>query len=482
MFKGLDLNIKLLNLKLLNFKYFKLLNKYRIKMKKLIFLLISAGLSGGVLTAQSTEENYIKSLYYEATEDFNVNNYKGALTKIVELEKRLGGKTNARLSYLAAKSQYGLSDMEATQAACKKYFASNPTKDAGYNEMIQLSEMISAQMQAEAQKQAEEAAAKRAAEAEKAQTLALQKRLAKERREKDAENQQLRDAEEATFFKEVQKANTKEAYQAFIYQYPSGKLTAQAKSEMQKKWPVPMRVLKNNKYGYVKDGKMAVKANYDYASEFSEGLARVGKNGKYGFVDEKGKVVVPIKYVAASNFNYGLAVVKTVDNQSFFIDKTGKPFNGNVYQDAKSFSEGMAAVQDQYFNYGFIDPKGEVVIPNEYTVVSWFREGIAAVGKSENGKTLYTYINKEGDKLTEDFEFEEAKDFQGGVGRVRKNGKFGLIDKFGSPITSYEFDYISEFGEDDGLALAKKNGYDIYLNKEGRFFAKVSGKLVPINL
>ncbi|MDR1729136.1 MAG: WG repeat-containing protein [Prevotellaceae bacterium] len=450
-------------------------------MKKLIFLLISAGLSGSILMAQSTEDSYIKSLYYEATEDFNMNNYKGALTKIVELEKRLG-KTNARLSYLAAKSQYGLSDMTAAQEACKKYFASNPTKDAGYNEITEMSEMISAQMQAEAQRQAEEVAARRAAEAEKAQTIALQKRLAEERRANDAENQKLRDAEESAAFKAAQKTNTQEAYQQFIYRYPSGKFTATAKSEMQKKWTPPMRVLKNNKYGYMKDGKMVIKASYDYASEFSEGLARVSKNGKYGFVNEKGKVVVPIKYVTASNFNYGLAVVKTTDNQTFFIDKTGKPFNENIYQDAKSFSEGVAAVQDQYFNYGFIDTKGELVIPNEYTVVSWFREGIAAVGKSENGKTLFTYIDKDGDKLTEGFEFEEAKDFQNGVGRVRKNGKFGLIDKFGSPITLYEFDYISEFSEDDGLALAKKDGYDIYLDKEGRLFAKVGEKLISINL
>ncbi len=450
-------------------------------MKKLILLLISAGLSGSILIAQSSDEIYIKSLYYEATEDFSMNNYKEALKKISDVEKLLG-KTNARLSYLAAKSQYQLSDMEAALTACKNYFASFPTKDSGYIEIVEMSETISAQMEAEARKQAEEIAAKKAEETEKALALARQKQLAEEKRAQGAKEQERLDAKESAAFKEAQSINTQDAYQNFIYKYPSGKLTAQAKCEMRKKWAAPVRVLKNNKYGYMKNGKMVVKASYDYASEFSEGLARVGKNGKYGFVNEKGKVVVPIKYAAASNFNYGLAVVKTVDNQSFFIDKTGKPFNENIYQDAKSFSEGMAAVQDQYFNYGFIDTKGEIVIPNEYSVVSWFREGIAAVGKSENGKTLYTYIDKDGDKLTEGFEFEEAKDFQGGVGRVRKNGKFGLIDKFGSPITPYEFDYISEFSDEDGFALAKKNGFDIYLDKEGKLFAKISGKLMPVNL
>jgi hypothetical protein len=81
-----------------------------------------------------------------------------------------------------------------------------------------------------------------------------------------------------------------------------------------------------------------------------------------------------------------------------------------------------------------------------------------------------------------DFEFEEAKDFQSGVGRVRKNGKFALIDKFGVPITAYEFDYISEFNDEDGLALAKKSGFDIYLDKEGRAFVKIEDKLVKVHL
>ncbi len=457
-------------------------------MKKLIFLFIAMSLTGNFLSAQVSNDSRSKSLYFRAVEDFDMNDYKGTLTKIAEIEKILG-ETNARLSYLTAKSQYKLSNFDAAQTACKKYFASNPKKDPGYDEMLKMSEMINAQMQAEAQKRAEEAAARRDAEEEKARkeqeeaiALAQQMQLAAERRAQDAEDQKLREEEELVIFKEVQKQNTEEAYYDFICTYPCSKFTVQARSEMQKKWPAPTRTLKNNKYGYIdKSGKMVVKANYDYASEFSEGLARVGKDGKYGFVNEKGKVIVPIKYLAASNFNYGLAVVKTVDNKSFFIDKTGKTFNENTYQDAKSFSEGLAAVQNQYYKYGFINTKGEMVIPCEYSVVSWFKEGVAAVGKSESGKTFYAYIDKDGNNLTE-FEFEEIKDFQGGVGRVKKNGKFGLIDKFGSPITSYEFDYISEFSEEDGLALAKKNGFDVYLDKEGRPFAKVNSKLVKINL
>ncbi|MCQ2200430.1 MAG: WG repeat-containing protein, partial [Paludibacteraceae bacterium] len=35
---------------------------------------------------------------------------------------------------------------------------------------------------------------------------------------------------------------------------------------------------------------------YDYVGPFSEGLAIVGKNGKVGFIDKKGKLVIPMKF------------------------------------------------------------------------------------------------------------------------------------------------------------------------------------------
>jgi len=450
-------------------------------MKKFIFLLIAASLTVNFLSAQRTNDDFLRTLYYEAVEDFNMSNYSGALKRIANIERILGG-TNARLSYLAAQAHYKLGSLEGVDAAAKKYFASNPKKDPGYYEMLKISEIVSAQLQAEAQKQAADAAARRTAEQERAAASALNMQMAQERRAQDAESQKLRDIEESVSFKEAQQKNTREAYLNFIHEYPSGKLVTQARNEMQRKWPVPMRVLRNNKYGYMKDGKMVIKADYEFASEFSEGLARVGKNGKYGFINENGKVIIPIKYLSASNFNYGLAVLKTVDNKFLFVDKTGKPLTGNTFLDARSFSEGLAAVQDQYYKYGFINTKGELVIPCEYSTVSWFREGIAVVGKSEGGKTLYTYINRSGNQLTDDFEFEEAKDFQGGVARVRKNGKFGLIDKFGSPITAYEYDYISEFSGDEGLALARRNGFDIYLDREGHPFVRIDEKLVRVNL
>ena len=66
---------------------------------------------------------------------------------------------------------------------------------------------------------------------------------------------------------------------------------------------------------------------YDYAMRFSEGLASVELNNKWGFIDTTGKIVIPFVYESFSNFVKGLALV-TINNKSFYINKKGECVRG----------------------------------------------------------------------------------------------------------------------------------------------------------
>lgn len=78
---------------------------------------------------------------------------------------------------------------------------------------------------------------------------------------------------------------------------------------------------------------------YDELYPFSEGLAAVKKNDKFGFINTKGELVIPCQYQYAGQFKGGLAcVVKDEENNNIsFIDATGKmlhtkfPFNSYYY-------------------------------------------------------------------------------------------------------------------------------------------------------
>lgn len=78
------------------------------------------------------------------------------------------------------------------------------------------------------------------------------------------------------------------------------------------------RFLQDGKYGFIdKTGKVIIKPQLDLAHEFSEGLSCVcvgpgcsgGGKRKYGFIDTTGQYVVNPQFDSASDFSEGLAWV-----------------------------------------------------------------------------------------------------------------------------------------------------------------------------
>jgi hypothetical protein len=55
---------------------------------------------------------------------------------------------------------------------------------------------------------------------------------------------------------------------------------------------------------------------------FYEGLASVKKNGKYGYIDRNGKLVIAPKFDSAGVFSFGLAAVM-IDGKIGYINKKG---------------------------------------------------------------------------------------------------------------------------------------------------------------
>jgi hypothetical protein len=77
------------------------------------------------------------------------------------------------------------------------------------------------------------------------------------------------------------------------------------------------------KYGYIdKSGTEIIRPQYNYAQDFSEGLAAVKINDKFGYIDNTGNIVIPFQYDWAQEFSEGLACVGK-NKKPCFIDKSG---------------------------------------------------------------------------------------------------------------------------------------------------------------
>lgn len=83
-------------------------------------------------------------------------------------------------------------------------------------------------------------------------------------------------------------------------------------------------VKKDGKYGFIdKQGKLVIPIQYDNIGGFAEGMARVQQNGKYGFLDKNGNTAIPFKFKNAGSFEMGIAWVVDDNNKAFYIDKNG---------------------------------------------------------------------------------------------------------------------------------------------------------------
>lgn len=126
-----------------------------------------------------------------------------------------------------------------------------------------------------------------------------------------------------------------------------------------------LAAVRNNegKMGYInKEGKLAIPYRYSSASPFSDGLASVrdydesGENGiKTVYIDKTGKIALTVNY-EARDFSNGLArVIK--DDKYGFMDKTGKiviPMNFQYYEEGEEAN-----------NLDFVNGKALIVNGNQ---------------------------------------------------------------------------------------------------------------------
>ncbi len=73
------------------------------------------------------------------------------------------------------------------------------------------------------------------------------------------------------------------------------------------------------------------------------GLAWVAVNKKFGCIDRRGKIIIPIKYDIVWPYTDGLVLVR-LNGKTAFFDKNGKEKIPFIYF-ALPFNEGLAAVE-----------------------------------------------------------------------------------------------------------------------------------------
>ena len=150
--------------------------------------------------------------------------------------------------------------------------------------------------------------------------------------------------------------------------------------------PIEHRILVNRdgKYGFLNlKGDEAVPCIYDETGIFQQGrtLARLGDH--YGIIDTNGRIILPIEYdnrtVKGMKYMYydSLALVER-DGKLGYVDLDGKLVIPFYFEEAFQFSEGLAAARFQGM-WGYIDTHGDIFMPFIFYAATPYKYGRAEV-------------------------------------------------------------------------------------------------------
>ena len=210
---------------------------------------------------------------------------------------------------------------------------------------------------------------------------------------------------------------------------------------------------------------------------FQNGLARLKLNSsdKMGYVNEDGFVVVPIIYEWVDSFTNGIAIVKK-NNKYGGVNKEGEEVIPLKYDELKRLQSGeILATKGE--RKGIVDNNGNEDLSLQFDTSNLFSTGInfgiqgLALVKKE-GK--YGFIDKEGNTVI-DFIYDDAWPFfDAEITRVAvkeklqygTKTKYGYVNTGGEMITPLIYDYAYPFKNDFGWV--KKNGLMTFVNENGQ--------------
>lgn len=222
---------------------------------------------------------------------------------------------------------------------------------------------------------------------------------------------------------------------------------------------------------------------------FKSGLLAVELNHKWGYVDEKGDVIIEFLYDGAGAFYKETAIVE-LNDEVLLINKKGVNVLDKKYQRLfRDYETGLIVYYSSEL-CGLMDEMGKPITEGIYDNISEYSEGFAVVVKNN----AYGFMNQKG-KLAIEMIYEEASRFSNGLAAVKKNNKWGYINSSGEEVINFTYDQAGSFDlsnraivedeTEDKQTLIDKTGTIIitgdYINtRQGPIYAVSNDHIIKI--
>ena len=237
-----------------------------------------------------------------------------------------------------------------------------------------------------------------------------------------------------------------------------------------------------DKWGFInKNGQWVIPAQYDHVSNFRSGLAKVYNAPDDFYINPQGKTVYPPLFDEwLFDPGDGTCIAFKEEGKYGFADSTGQVIIQPQYRMAYSFSEGLAYVEDIQGGTGFINLQGEYVIPPDYQFngPTYCKDGRVIVCQN----SLQGFMDKDGKKITP-IKYDYVNSFENNFARIAYKDEarmksiymeytYGYINRDGKeiiPCLYEELRYLPDFA----LFCARRSDSVYYIDTIGNIKATI---------
>ncbi|MBX3164418.1 MAG: WG repeat-containing protein [Bacteroidetes bacterium] len=260
-------------------------------------------------------------------------------------------------------------------------------------------------------------------------------------------------------------------------------------------------VKQNNKWFFINRRGQTISGLYDEINELSSSVYVVKLNNRYGALDRFGQVIISPKFEKLGDFKNGYAYY--VENGNYgFVSVADVAYQAE-FEWISDFNEEQIAVFRQNNKYGLISAWGIKILEPEYEQIieakaavyivvqngnygffnsqeSCFFTPVAYEYAREKPTDYYTngklfkllkqgkqaFVNPNGHIEINFGTYDEINFASENLIRVKKNGKYGFLDRKLTVAIPYKYQLAQDFK--DSLAIVSFNGKNVLINTSGK--------------
>lgn len=203
---------------------------------------------------------------------------------------------------------------------------------------------------------------------------------------------------------------------------------------------------KEGKWGFVDtSGNLIIDYQYQNVYDFYQNITLVKKENLWGFINDKGETIVPFGFSKVQKYANFRIVRAKKDAFWYLYNLNGELIIDEKFDTISPIKSKKMTVQLDG-KMGLMDIEGRFLIKPKYQEITYFGGNMVRVKK--RGK--YGYRTTE-NKRAIPIKYEDLGRFYGTRVKAKRKGKWGMIDKKGKRILKFRFDYIGEYQYDSYL-------------------------------